>query len=324
MPQWDMPREQLEAYRSDYVAPDDFDAFWARTLAETRAHDLDVVLEPADAGLSTVAVDDVTFSGFGGHRIRAWYVRPRGSEGLPVVVTFQGYNGGRGLPHEWTLLPSAGFAQLVVDSRGQGSGHRVGDTPDPVGSDPHAAGFVTQGIRSPETVYHRRLFTDAARAVEAAAELPGADPSRIVTFGASQGGAMSLVASVLAGDLPHPPIAAFVDVPFLQDLGRTIRVVPGGAASEVTAYLRAHLDAEDDVRRTLGYLDGLAFAERARIPAYYSVGLMDDVCPPSTVYASYNRYAGPKRIDVYPFAAHEGGAVFHQSRQLRYLRGLFA
>ncbi|MFD7454374.1 acetylxylan esterase, partial [Kitasatospora sp. NPDC059827] len=44
---------------------------------------------------------------------------------LPVVVTYMGYSGGRGLPTEHLFWSAAGCAQLVVDSRGQGH-----DTPD--------------------------------------------------------------------------------------------------------------------------------------------------------------------------------------------------
>ena len=33
---------------------------------------------------------------------------------------------------------------------------------------------------------------------------------------------------------------------------------------------------------------------------------MDDICPPSTVYAAYNAWAGPKRIIEYPFNRPRG------------------
>lgn len=39
---------------------------------------------------------------------------------------------------------------------------------------------------------------------------------------------------------------------------------------------------------------------------------MDQTCPPSTVCAAYNRYAGDKRIVEYPFNDHEGGQGFHE------------
>ena len=63
---------------------------------------------------------------------------------------------------------------------------------------------------------------------------------------------------------------------------------------------------------TLAYFDGVNFAARATAEALFSVGLMDDICPPSTVYAAYNAYAGPKAIRVCPTtvmrAARRSGA----------------
>ena len=323
MPEVDLPLDELRLYRPDPPEVPGFDDFWATTLREARLIPLQPRLEAVDAGLQHLDVADVTFPGFGGHPIRAWYLRPRGAEGLPVVVTFQGYGGGRGHAHEWALLPAAGYAHLVMDSRGQGSGHRLGVTPDPAGTGPHAAGLVTSGIESPYSHYYRRLYTDAARALEAAATLPGVDPGRIVAAGASQGGALALAASVLAAEVRHAPIGALIDVPFLQHIRRAVRraTSPTGYG-EVQRYLSVHHGAEEQVLSTLDNVDGLGFAARATVPALYSVGLMDEVCPPSTVFASYNAYAGPKRIAVYPFNAHEGGGAFHQGEQLRFLSDL--
>ena len=74
--------------------------------------------------------------------------------------------------------------------------------------------------------------------------------------------------------------------------------------------------------RTVGHLDGIGFAMRAWAPALFSAGLMDDVCPPRTVFAAFNHYAGEKEIAVYPFAAHEGGEMDQTARQLAFLDGL--
>jgi cephalosporin-C deacetylase len=69
----------------------------------------------------------------------------------------------------------------------------------------------------------------------------------------------------------------------------------------------AHRDQVEAVFRTLAYFDGMNFAVRAQASALFSVGLMDDICLPSTVFAAYNHYAGPKQIRVWPFNQHEGG-----------------
>jgi cephalosporin-C deacetylase len=50
---------------------------------------------------------------------------------------------------------------------------------------------------------------------------------------------------------------------------------------------------------------------------------MDAICPPSTVYAAYNAYGGPKEIREYPYNDHEGGQGFHEVEKLRWLAGLF-
>ena len=58
------------------------------------------------------------------------------------------------------------------------------------------------------------------------------------------------------------------------------------------------------------------------MPALFSVGLMDIVCPPSTVFAAYNHYAGPKEIRVWPFNGHEAGTLDQVHERFRFLDGL--
>ena len=49
---------------------------------------------------------------------------------LPTMVEYIGYGGGRGQPYEWLLWASAGYAHLVMDTRGQGGTWQGGDTSD--------------------------------------------------------------------------------------------------------------------------------------------------------------------------------------------------
>src|SRR5690606_32553704 len=112
---------------------------------------------PADTPVTAVRVEDVTFPGFGGEPVRAWFLAPPSDQPLPCVVELIGYGGGRGLPHERLGYAVSGFAHLVMDTRGQastwGSG---GGTPDPHGSGPAHPGVMTRGICSPHTYYYRR------------------------------------------------------------------------------------------------------------------------------------------------------------------------
>lgn len=316
MPFFDLSGDQLVNYRSSAQAPADFDAFWAETLAETAGFPLDAVFEPIDVGLPLVEVFDVTFSGFGAHPIKGWFIKPLGvGAGLTGIVRYIGYNGGRGFPHEHLLWPATGRAVLVMDTRGQGGGWSRGVTADPVGSDPAHAGYMTRGIRDPHAYFYRRVFTDAVRAVEAMRTRPEVDPDRIVAMGGSQGGGITLAVSGLVPGLR----AVMPDVPFLCDFPRAVGLTTRDPYGEINRYLALHRDTVEAAFRTLSYFDGIHFAARATAPALFSVALMDDVCPPSTVYAAFNAYAGPKSIERYTFNNHEGGGPFQEERQIRWL-----
>jgi cephalosporin-C deacetylase len=316
MPFFDINAADLPRYRSSVVPPADFSAFWSSTLDEARERPLDARFEPVDVGLPLVDVFDVSFAGFGGHPIKGWYIRPRGQFDAGAVVKFIGYNGGRGFPQEHLLWPASGRPVLVMDTRGQGSGWMVGDTPDPVGSEPAQAGFMTRGIASPQSYFYRRVFTDAVRAIEALRSRAEIDPARIATAGGSQGGALALAAASL-----DPSVRAVVaDVPFLCDFPRAIGLAPRDPYGEVSRYLSVHRDMVDTAFATLNYFDIVNHVPNARARALISVALMDNTCPPSTVYAAYNAYGGDKRIVSYTFNDHEGGGVFQEREQLAFLR----
>ncbi|GAA1070273.1 MULTISPECIES: acetylxylan esterase [Kitasatospora] len=316
MPLTDLPYEDLLRYRPEPAAPADLDAFWDDTLAEARAHGGPASVTPVgDSLLRGAEVHDVRFPGYGGEPVAGWLLLPRGARGpLPVVVEYLGYSQGRGLPLERLLYVSAGYAHLVMDTRGQGH-----DTPDPHPGGPQwAAGFMTRGIDSPAGYYYRRLYTDAVRAVDFVRGLPRIDPERVVVGGASQGGGLALAAAALAGDAVA---AALVDVPFLQHFPRAVETASAGPYPEIAEYLGLHRrDAVEQVFATLAYVDGLHLAPRATAPALFSAALMDPVCPPSTVFATYHRYGGPAAIEVWRFGDHAGGRASQQQRQLEWLR----
>lgn len=313
----DLPEAQLRAYRSSQADPTDFDEFWAATLAESRAFGLDVDVVPVETGLATIDTFDVTFSGYRGQRIKAWLRMPAGATNpLPGVVQFVGYGGGRGHVLENLLWASAGFAHLLMDTRGQGSTWSTGDTPDPDGGGPQIPGFATRGIDSRETYYYRRVFTDAVRAVEAARSLAAVDAGRVVVVGGSQGGGMALAVAGLV-----PGLAAVASyVPFLCDFPRATVITDGLPYKEIGRYLATHRDKVAQAHETLAYFDGVNFAKRATAPAWFSAALMDSTCPPSTVFGAFNNYAGDKQITVWQYNGHEAGDIMDDALALDFVR----
>jgi len=323
MPFFDYPLDHLREYLPDRDEPADFDAFWARTLAEANAQPLDARFDAVDYGLRTVETFDVTFNGYGGQPIKGWLMLPRGRSGpLPCVVEYIGYGGGRAFPLNWLTWSGAGYAHLVMDTRGQGSsGTLPGDTPDPEpeGTNPQHPGFMTRGILKPDTYYYRRLFTDATRAVGAARAHPAIDGTRIAVGGGSQGGGIALA---IAGLVPDVAVA-MPNVPFLCHYRRATEIIDTNPYAEISRYCTVHRDKIDTVFKTLSYFDGVNFATRAQARALFSAGLMDTICPPSTVFAAYNYYAGPKEIETWRYNNHEGGGIHQTIQQIRFLQGIW-
>src|SRR6478609_1292013 len=337
---FDLPLDELEAYRPLVAQPDDLVDFWQRTLAETREHDIGLTAELVDNKLALIDTYDISYAGFGGTPVRAWLHVPAGASGpLPTVVQYRGYSGGRGFPHSHTAFSQAGWATLVMDTRGQGwrdggpaaSQDRAGE-----GGVSQYPGFMTGGILHPDDYYYRRVYVDAVRLLETLAFLPQTDSGRVVLTGGSQGGGITIAAAALAA-LPGAALSgvellgAAPDVPFLCHFRRAVELTDRHPYREISLYLAGWRDHADAAYRTLGYHDGVNLGRLATCPALFSVGLMDLTCPPSTVYAAFNAWgeataenAPAKEIVVYPHNDHEGGEAYQYDRQLDWFAALFA
>jgi len=322
---FDLPLDQLKTYRPEREEPSDFDAFWKSTLDETRKHPLNATFEKVDYGLVAQETFDVTFAGFGGQPVKGWLILPAKAQRkgkLPCVVEYIGYGGGRNFPIDWLLWASTGYAHLIMDTRGQGSTWSQSDTPDLYadGGNSHYPGSMTKGILDPKHYFYRRVFTDAVRAVETARSHPDVDATQIAVTGASQGGGITIAAAGLVPDV----VAAMPDVPFLCHYRRATELVDTYPYKEIAEYCHVHRDKVDTVFNTLSYFDGVNLAVRAKAKALFCTGLMDQVCPPSTVFAAYNHWAGKEKdIKVYPYNGHEGGQSYQTIEKIKLLKSIW-
>jgi cephalosporin-C deacetylase len=319
MPWFDLPLEQLRNYRTETAEPPEIDLWWQLRLDQARTQARPPKLTRYEADIyGPVEVYDAEFSGAGGDRIRAWYLQAAGAhEQTPVVVKFIGYGGGRGLPAEHALLPALGYSVFVMDTRGQGGRWATGATGDQQegrSGGPENARVMTRGIGRPEDYYYTRLFTDAALAAETASELSGAP--RVAVTGSSQGGGLALACAAL---VPQVVAVCHADVPFLCDIQRAITLAPEAPYTEVAEFLAHNVDLIPAALDTLRYVDCALLARRITARCLLSVGLMDTICPPSTVFAAYNEITSGKDISVHPFTGHEVPTA-HVERQLRHFR----
>lgn len=327
---FDLAQDQLVDYRPQVAEPDGFEQFWDEQVHQLRQQDRQVQCEPVDNHQSLVEASDVTFTGADGTRVHAWLLTPAGATGpLPTVVEYIGYGGSRGWPTA-TPYVAAGFAQLVMDSRGQGISHssifEVTDDASPAAGAAGVPGMMTRGLLDPKTYYFRRLYLDAFAALEVARTLPQVDAERIYLIGGSQGGGLTIAAAGLAGMQQVPIAGALPDVPFLCHFARAVTITDADPYAELARYFARRPFEIEAAMHTLAHVDAVNFAKRATAPALFSVALMDQVCPPSTVYAAYNQWGAAtgtepdKHINVYPFNGHEGGGELQIWEKLIWLR----
>ena len=85
-----MPLAELRAYQGRNPKPADFDAYWDRALRELDATDPALELKPHPGPATFAECFDLWFTGVGGARIHAQYVRPKAPrERHPAVLKFQ-------------------------------------------------------------------------------------------------------------------------------------------------------------------------------------------------------------------------------------------
>jgi cephalosporin-C deacetylase-like acetyl esterase len=86
----------------------------------------------------------------------------------------------------------------------------------------------------------------------------------------------------------------------------------------------AHPADETQAFITLSYVDGVNLGAYATVPALFSTAGMDQICPPSTVYAAYRAWGHEdKAITYYPWNGHEGGSDHHTWHTLQWLAERF-
>jgi cephalosporin-C deacetylase len=303
MPVFEMPLEDLKQYSGTNPCPADFDEFWDRALTEMRATDARLELLPSEFQVPFAQCFDLYFTGVHGSRIHAKYLRPQNHpQPHPAVLQFHGYGIDSG---DWTeKLPyvALGFSVAALDCRGQGgssedAGSVKGNT---------LKGHIIRGLDdTPQKLLYRQIFLDTAQLAGIVMDMPEVDETRVAAMGGSQGGGLTLACGAL-----DPRIKRLAPLyPFLCDYQRVWEMDLAEHAYEELRHFLRRFDPTHQRRREiftrLGYIDVQHLAPRIQGRVLMAVGLMDQVCPPSTQFAAYNKITSEKSMILYPDYEHE-------------------
>jgi len=268
-----------------------------------------VELVPAEFPAPFAECFHLYFTGIGGARVYAKYVRPKQRTGpAPAILQFHGYSMNSGDWQHKLPFVAMGYAVAAMDVRGQGGlsqdvGGVTGNTLN---------GHIIRGLeQGPEALFYRSIYLDTARLAKVVMGFEEVDASRVGATGWSQGGGLTLACAALVPEIRKAAPA----YPFLCDYQRAWEMdMAERAYHELKQFFKrfdpTHERAAEWWRR-LGYIDVQHLAPRIRAEVLMATGLLDDICPPSTQFAAYNKIAAQKQMALYPDFGHEDLPGFH-------------
>jgi cephalosporin-C deacetylase len=294
-----MPKAPAASYRSKVEKPPDFHAFWDGVMRQASA----VALEPEVVPDPLRTSDDVeTFQVFYTSldhvRVAAWYCRPtRRAHPLPAIMLLPGYQLDPPIPKEWARK---GYAALSVAPRGKLRSNRQ--------FNPGYPNLLTHNIVDRHTYAYRGFYVDTWRGIDVLLSRPEVDRARLGVTGSSQGGGLTITTAAMRPEVR----AASAGAPYLCGFVDAVELTHTYPYEEINDYLRLHPERRAEVEDTLAYFDGISFADRIACPIIVNVGLQDNVCPPETGYALFDRIgAVDKRLYPYDGHGHDAGRARH-------------
>jgi cephalosporin-C deacetylase len=285
-----VPRALPAEYRSKVKKPGDFDAFWGDVMRQASTIPLEPEMVPDPLRTSDdIETFQVFYASIDHVRIAAWYCRPAGRAGrAPAIVLLPGYQMDPPIPKEWARK---GYAALSVAPRGKLRSNRQ--------FNPGYPNLLTHNIVDRHTYAYRGFYVDTWRGIDFLLSRPEVDPARVGVTGSSQGGGLTITTAAMRPEVR----AASAGAPYLCGFVDAIELTHTYPYEEINDYLRLNPERRADVEETLAYFDGISFADRIACPIIVNVGLQDNVCPPETGYALFERI-GSKDKHLYPYDGH--------------------
>lgn len=312
-----MTLNEMKKYHGQRSRPIDFDSFWAREI-EKLPKDVSYKIVKREFETNYVDCFDIRFSTANGSVVYAKYLRPVTKDKVPVIFHFHGYQGRSSDWSEYFKFILAGYAVVAMDVRGQAglsidNGQFSGTT---------VKGQVIRGmLDGPQNLFFKDIYLDVYQLIEIVSKLEGIDSEKMITYGASQGGALAYVGGAL-----NKKIKQIICIyPFLADFGRVLDLQltcePYDELFRYFKYVDPFYETKEKMLGTFDYIDVKNFSDLIECNVKLVTGLRDEICVPSTQYAIINGLKTNKEHMILPEYGHEALNVFMNDQVMNWITG---
>ncbi len=271
-----------EKLQPSLPVPDDFDAFWKGQLDKLAGVPLNPSLTPvADAKNPKVESFDTRVDCIG-PKVSGYFSRPAGAKpkSLPAVITLHGAG-----VRSASLQSAAGWASqgfLAMDINAHGIDNGKDEAFYKALSEGELNNYRAIGRNSRESGYFTGMFLRVKRGLDFLCSQPEWDGKTLIVAGGSQGGFQAFAGAALDERvtimIAHVPAGCDHTGMLADRIPGWPKMVPVVSGKPDPAVLEASR-----------YVDNVNFAIRCKAEtAVVSVGYVDGVCPPTSVYAAYN------------------------------------
>lgn len=280
--------------------PEDFDSFWGAQKAALAKVPVKSALTPVETKVKGVEAFDLQVECLGGKPVSGYFGRPRGARprSLPAILLVHGA-GVRSSNAGSVSWAANGGGMLSLDINAHGIPNGKAAEFYTALQNGELKNYSLIGNKDRELCYFKGMFLRLVRAIDFLAAQPEWDGRTMIVYGSSQGGFQALAAAGLDERV------TFICAGVPAGCDHT-----GSQADRISGWPKIVANGADGKPDPASlqisrYFDGVNFARRCHAKgAAVTVGFIDTTCPPTSVYATFNALAIPKRIHADVLAGH--------------------
>ena len=283
--------------------PQDFDAFWITEKREQQTLPMEILSERYSLPLADSAYGcwDIELNSTAPKPARGYFAKPlhAGPKSLPAVLLVHA----AGVKGDWCLSkPSEalryakiGNGALCFDLNAHGLLNGQPSEYYAAFEEGELKNYPYIGMRHRDSLYFKGMYLRLLRAIDFLTTQPEWDRKRLLVIGESQGGGQALAAA----GLDRRVSAVVATVPAMCDFGGILVSRRSGWPQPLENYANSA-----EAQKSYPYFDTAFLLEGSVAILVVEIGLIDETCPPASIFAAINRSAGKRIIYTAPYRTH--------------------